>query len=104
MRPIFVRVAYPDNEHVAVGFDPVDAKMGLEGMDTHRWRQFKPLSRHSGSGSDQVKDREQLVMILSGLHSAEQAYPLLGIPTMSSSAAKERRNPIIRCRVTFQRV
>jgi hypothetical protein len=29
MRPIFVRVAYPDNEHVAVGFDPVDDKMGL---------------------------------------------------------------------------
>ena len=73
-----MRVAYPDNEHVAVGFDPVDDKMGLEGMDTHWRRQFKPLPRHSGTGSDQVEDREQFVMILSGLHSAEQAYPLLG--------------------------
>jgi len=33
---------------------------------------------HSGTGSDQVKDREQLVMILSGLLSTEQAHPLLG--------------------------
>ena len=71
-------VAHPDNEHAAVGFDPVDDKMDLEGMDTHRWRQFKSLPRYSGTGSDQVKDREQLVMILSGLHSAEQAQPLLG--------------------------
>lgn len=71
-------VPYPDNEHVVVGFDPVDDKMGFEGMDTHRWRQFKPLPRYSGTGSDQVKDRKQLVMILSGLHSAEQAHPLLG--------------------------
>lgn len=71
-------VAHPDNEHVAVGFDPVDDKMGLEGMDTHQWPQFKPLPRYSGTGSDQVKDREQLVMILSGLRGAEQAHPLLG--------------------------
>lgn len=48
-------VAYPDNKHLAVGFDPVDDKMGLEGMDTHRWRQFKPLPCYSGTGSDQVK-------------------------------------------------
>lgn len=41
-------VAYPDNEHVTVGFDPVDDKMGFEGMDAHRWRQFKPLPRYSG--------------------------------------------------------
>ncbi|OBQ64125.1 hypothetical protein A9K72_16450 [Mesorhizobium loti] len=71
-------MAYPHNEHVAVDFYPVDDKMGFEGMDTHWWRQFKPLPYHSGTGSDQIKDREQLVMILSSLHSTEQAHPLLG--------------------------
>lgn len=71
-------MTYPDNERVAVGFDPVDDKMGLERVDTHRLRQFKPFPRYSRTGGDQVKDREQLVMILSGLHSSKQAHPLLG--------------------------
>ena len=69
-------VAYPHNEHVAVDFYPVDDKMGFEGMDTVATIQAAPVPFGDWQRSDQ--DREQLVMILSSLHSTEQAHPLLG--------------------------
>jgi hypothetical protein len=60
-------MAYSDHENGSLLFDAVDNQMGFERMDPDRRRNLFSLTRHSGICGDQFKEREQVVMVPSGL-------------------------------------
>lgn len=74
--PVLMSVTHDDKEYVAVFIDPIDNKMSLEQMNAHRRRQLSALARHARVAGNQVKNREQLIMIPSGLCRPEQAQAL----------------------------
>jgi hypothetical protein len=64
--PIFVPVADTDHKNAPIIVDPIDNKVGLEGMDPDRRRNFVTLSSHSRVRSNQLEYREKLIVISLG--------------------------------------
>lgn len=71
-------VAYSDRENCSILLDPVDNKMGLERMNSNWWRNLFSLARHSRVGGNQIKHREQVVMISPSPCGSEHPHTLFG--------------------------
>ncbi len=73
-------MAYSDHENCSVLLNPIDNKMGFEGMNSDRRRNLFSLTSHSRVGSDQIKHSEQVIVVTPSLGGSEHAYTLFGDP------------------------
>lgn len=62
-RPILMPMTDTDHKNAPVIVDPIDHKVGLEGMDPDRRRDFVTLTGHSRVRSNQLEYREKLIVI-----------------------------------------